>query len=196
MKSVLPIQIETPTLNERTFHIGGCVQGAEPAAGIFCYSFEHWDFARSLNKKALETFKSLVNEILEIKLDELMDDSEIWQIEGNWMGMLHDSYHILVVKNLQKAINTDKWHMESDMFMEDALYQMLEESFALAGDNEGYGDHRKKWASVFKSLGWKDENELFANGTPEDLYWDLDFEMLKPSKKAIKDYCDFLRKAY
>jgi hypothetical protein len=195
MNSTLPIQIETPTLNEATFHIGGKVQGAEPKAGIFCYNFNHWYFSKGLTKKALVTFKSLINDILEYKLDQLLDDSEIWQIEGNWMSKLPHRFHALVIKNLQKAMNTDNWHMASDLFMEDALYQILEESYDLAGDNEAWGDDKKKWVAVLKSIGYKTK-EMFDNGTPEELWWDLDFEMLSPSKTAIKDYCNFLRKAY
>ena len=141
------------------------------------------------------TFKKLVNDILEYKLDQLLDDSEIWQIEGTWMSKLPHEFHILVVKNLQKAINTDHWHMASDLFMEDALYQIIEESFALSGDHEGWVDIRKMWVSVFKSIGYK-EKDLFGSGTPEELWWDLDFEMLSPSDKAVKDYCNFLRKSY
>lgn len=198
MKSVLPIPISTPTLNENTFHIGGKVEGTNPNAGMFCYNFKHWCFTRNLNKRALNTFKSLVNDLLIIKLDQLMSDSEIWQIEGTWMGQLNHRYHILVVKNLQKALNLDEWHMESDLFMEDALYQILEDSFILSGDNADNmcGDERKRWVSVFKTLGYK-EKELFEmEGTPEEMWWDLDFEMLKPNNKAVKDYCNFLREKY
>jgi hypothetical protein len=79
--------------------------------------------------------------------------------------------------------------------MEDALYQILEESYALAGDNMGWIDDKKKWMAVLKSIGYK-TSEMFNNGTPEEMWWDLDFEMLSPNKKAIKDYCNFLRKAY
>jgi hypothetical protein len=195
MKTTLPIQIETPTLNEETFHIGGKVQGTDPSEGIFCYNFKHWCFTQGLTKKSLDAFKKLVNDILEIKLDQLLDDSETWQIEGTWMSKLPHNFHALVVKNLQKAMNTDHWHMTSDLFMEDALYEILEESFALAGDNMGYGDDRKMWVSVFKSIGYK-EKDLFDNGTPEEMWWDLDFQMLSPSEKAITEYCNFLRKAY
>jgi hypothetical protein len=195
MKSILPIQIETPTLNEQTFYMGN-VKGTEPSEGMFCYNFKHWCFTQGLTKKALKTFKSLVNDILEYKLDQLLDNSEIWQLEGTWTSKLPHRFHALVIKNLQKAMNMDDWHMGSDLFMEDALYEILEESFAVSGDNMGWGEDRKQWVAVFKSLGWKDEDELFENGIPEDMWWDLDFQMLAPNKKAIKDYCDFLRKAY
>jgi len=194
MKKTLPIQIETPTLNEQTFHMGD-VKGTEPEAGMFCYNFKHWGFTQGLTKKALETFKNLVNDILEYKLDQLLDDSEIWKLEGTWTSKVPHNYHILIIKNLQKAMNTDNWHMGSDLFMEDALYEILEESYALSGDDMGWGQDRKQWVAVFKSIGWK-EKDLFTGVLPEDMWWDLDFQMLAPSKKAVKEYCDFLRKAY
>jgi len=195
MNSALPIEIETPTLNEYTFHLGN-VQGTEPEAGMFAYNFKHWCFSTALNKKALATFKSLVNDILEYKLEQLLEDSEIWHLEGNWMDKLPHRFHALVVKNLQKAMNTDNWHMESDMFMEDALHDILNESFNLSADHEDHCGERNKWISVFKSIGYK-EKEVFENETsPDELWWDLDFEMLSPNKKAVQKYCEFLLKAY
>jgi len=110
------LQLDTPTLDEYSIHTGIPVGINPEKPEMFCYAFKHWHFAQALDEKHLSIWKEIVNNALEMKLEQLLDDSEIFKLEDGWMSKLSHEYHILVVKNLQRAMNSDEWFRDAYAF--------------------------------------------------------------------------------
>jgi hypothetical protein len=93
------------------------------------------------------------------------------------------------------------WHNGSDLFMESALEEIITENFSCAYDlhndededeDNPYMETWKNWVAIFKPFDYEEEY-LLENGLPyEDVFWDSDWEIFKPTKKAIRDYHLFL----
>jgi hypothetical protein len=205
MKTAPKIEIDTPELDEEAFgngvfrgiptdEIGGNNEKAP-----FCYSFHHWHFYKSLTKKSQKIFKKMINDMILLKLEQMLEYPENWMLDGNWIGQLNPNYQILVLKNLHKAMNEKTWHRGSDLFMESALADLITENFDCAkdlrhddldGEENAYMEDWNNWLAV---LGMTDEELSEEYGFPyEDIFWDSDWEIFKPTKKAIRDYYRFL----
>ena len=203
------IKIDTPQLDEQAFAHGEFRGIPTDEIGgskneVFCYSYYHWHFFLALPKKNQRIFMKMMDDMIAMKLEQLLDDSDIWKLENNWIGQLKPSYQILTLKNLQKAMKTKEWYYGSDLFMESALEEIITEHFSCAydlhndddedGDDNPYLKDWNNWLAVFKSFDYEEEY-LLENGLPyEDIFWDSDWEIFKPSKKAIKDYYRFLER--
>lgn len=196
------IEINTPQLDEQTAYLGlfqGMEDGEEQP---FCYSYHHWHFYKSLPKKSQKLFKKMIDEMITEKLCQLLDYPENWKLEEDWVGSLNEYYQILVLKNLQKAMQSKTWYRGSDLFMESALFEIINEHFSCAidqKDDEDYGDEPnpykedwKNWLSILSSRGY-DEEYLEDEGLPyDDFFWDMDFHIFTPDKDAVTDYYRFL----
>lgn len=205
MKTAPKIEINTPQLDEQGMHLG-IFQGVEDGEKQpFCYSYHHWHFYKSLPKKSQKILKQMLDDMIALKLSQLLDYPENWKLEGDWIGSLNEHYQILVLKNLQKAMNSKTWYRGSDLFMESALFEIIDEHFSCAIDlrnDEDYDDEPNpykedwnNWLSVFSSYGY-DEEYLEDDGFPYDtFYWDMDFDLFTPDKDAVINYYRFLERA-
>jgi hypothetical protein len=200
MKTAPKIKLDTPELDEQAFGYG-VFQGtqSEENKHPFCYSFHHWHFYNALSKKNKAIFKKMINDMIAYKLEQLLDYPENWKLQNDWIGSLDPHYQIIVLKNLQKAMNSKVWYRGSDLFMESALEEIITEHFDCAMDlhddenwdddeENPYAEDWKNWVSI---LG--NEEDIYEYGFPhDDVFWDADWEMFSPDLKAIKDYRQFL----
>jgi hypothetical protein len=200
------IKIDTPQLDEQAFANGDfrgiptdSIGSDKDDKNPFCYSYHHWGFYLNLPKKNRKVLMKMMDEMIALKLSQLMEDSDTWKLENNWIGQLKPNYQILVLKNLQKAMHSKTWHRGSDLFMESALEEIVTEHFSCASDlhndddeDNPYADDWKNWLAIFKSFEYEEEY-LLENGIPyEDFFWDSDWEIFVPNDKAISDYQVFL----
>lgn len=194
----MSIKLNTPSLDEQAFHTGNFVgvEADKNPVNPFCYAYGHWHFAKSLNKKDLTLLKKIVDEAIEVKLDFMSDDAEIFKIERFWAGEIKPNFQIILLKNLQKAMYADVWERPSDLFMESALYDVLEDSFTFAFD-DGSEKERKNWIKVLSDVLDESEIENLSSHDwemiAERIFWDFDFQFFEPDKKAIKEYHNYLR---
>jgi hypothetical protein len=200
------IEINSPQLDEQAFG-NGVFRGIpvdnndSEEKSPFCYSYYHWEFYEALSKKNKKIFMKMMDDMIALKLSQLIDDPENWKLGNNWIGQLDPIYQIIVLKNLQKAMHSKIWHNGSDLFMESALEEIITEHFCCAsdlhnddddGEDNPYAEDWNNWVAIFKPFDYEEEY-LLENGIPyEDVFWDSDWEIFKPTKKAINDYQVFL----
>ena len=162
----------------------------------FCYNYKNWDIAKVAPKET----KELIDTLIHMEFDKLCDED--WPQDGGYgthIEKFSNGDLIVLLKNLQNALEGNPCHSATDPYMEDMLYSLLcDLSTSVDMYEEGDENDKDDVFSLWVKLCAKANKLSISEATKhllddpqsfvDELMFDLDFCYFKPTEEDVRKY--------